>query len=99
MMLTKHTLFRSHRALYCVVLMAVLLTPVLTGCATTTTTTLPPATVVSSSAEPTAVLVVPQVPTLTPEPSQSGSETEAGQPFTVMIVHTNDVAGYMLPCG
>jgi hypothetical protein len=104
-MLAKGSRSSPGRALLRFLLLTVLVAPVLAGCLVTATTpTLPQATVVYGPQAPETLVVPPLAPTLTPvvagaqTPAQGASQG-AGQPFTLTILHTNDVAGWMDPCG
>jgi len=96
--------------LSCLALVVLLLSSiVLAGCAPTADPTLPPATAVSASASdtpepaaPTATLAATQSPATiaaTTVPTQPSANMGSRQAATLTILHTNDVVGETDPCG
>ena len=51
------------------------------------------------TATPTVSLPTIQVPSATPVPEQPTIEMPADAAFRVTVLHTNDTAGYVDPCG
>jgi 2',3'-cyclic-nucleotide 2'-phosphodiesterase (5'-nucleotidase family) len=84
-----------------VVVIIALLATVLVGCKPTATATLPPATRVLGPDAPTVTVQLPQPPTATVQAAATpeGGEARPASAFTLTILHTNDVNGWLDPCG
>lgn len=80
----------------------VMLGTALMGCQSASEEPLPPATVMgpvprsAPRVEPTPTLQATVTPSTNPEPTPAPA---GGQAITVTILHTNDVAGAINPCG